>query len=463
MNRPNIVLILIDDMGWMDLGCYGSSFYETPNLDLLARRSMRFTHAYAACPVCSPTRASIMTGKYPARLGLTTWIGADERGRLIPPAYVRQLPLQEQNLARALSAGGYATWHVGKWHLGQEEKYWPHNQGFDVNIGGWAKGSPTSYFSPYSNPMLSDGPPGEYLTDRLTDEAIGLVRDRDVSRPFFLNLWYYQVHIPIQGKPEYVAKYQAKARALGLDRKDPFEVGEHFPVEHKRDLRVTRRLFQSDCGYAAMVQSLDENVGRLLAELEAQGIADNTVIIFTSDNGGLSSAEGSPTCNAPLSEGKGWMYDGGLREPLIVHWPGVTQPDSICEQPVTSPDVFPTMLEIAALEPLPNQHVDGISIVPLLRGDTSLERDAIFWHFPHYGNQGCTPGAALRSGPWKLIEFFETGKLELYNLVEDVGESNNLAASQPQLAQQLRQKLHNWIGDVGGKMPSPNADWRQDS
>jgi arylsulfatase A-like enzyme len=455
--RPNIVFILLDDMGWMDLGCYGSSFYETPSLDRLARQSMRFTDAYAACPVCSPTRASILTGKYPARVGLTNFIYGQERGRLLCPPYLPYLPLTEKTLATALREGGYATWHVGKWHLGIEEKYWPEHQGFEVNVGGHRAGHPKTYWSPYQNPRLADGPAGEYLTDRLTDEAIELIRGRD--KPFFLNLCYYAVHTPIEGKPEHVAKYEAKAASLGLNRRNPFEIGEPMPCEHKRHKRVTRRLFQSDPGYAAMVQSVDENVGRLLAALDEEGIADDTVVVFTSDNGGLATAAGSPTCNAPLSEGKGWMYEGGTREPLLVRWPGVTAADSVCTVPVTSTDFYPTFLDMAGLDPLPEQHVDGVSLAPLLRGAGRLDREAIFWHYPHYGNQGGRPGCSVRAGDYKLIEFFEDDHVELYHLREDVGERRDLAGNQPGRVEHLRGLLADWRQGVGAVIPEPNPQW----
>ena len=457
MAKPNFVFILIDDLGWMDLGCYGSSFYETPNLDRLAREGMRFTDAYAACPVCSPTRASILSGKYPATVQVTNYIPGAAKGKLLSAPYLHYLPLEEKTLASALRDGGYATWHVGKWHLGKRP-YWPQHHGFDVNVGGWSAGSPKSYFSPYQNPMLPDGPDGEYLPDRLTDEAIRLIEGSD-GKPFFLNLWYYLVHNPIQPKAEKLAKYQAKAAALGLADKDPFEEGEHFPCEHKKDKRVIRRLFQSDPGYAGMVESLDENVARLLAALEEAGVADNTVVVFTSDNGGLATSEGSPTSNAPLAEGKGWMYEGGTREPLIVAWPGVTRPGSLCDVPVTSPDFYPTFLEIAGLEPLPDQHTDGVSVAGLLRGEAELEREAIFWHYPHYGNQGGTPGCSVRSGDFKLIEFFENRHVELYDLREDIGEDHDLAAAEPDRAAHMRAMLHDWLERVGAKIPQPNPDY----
>ncbi len=495
MTRPNIIFILIDDMGWTDVCCYGSSFYETPNLDRLAREGMRFTDAYAACPVCSPTRASLMTGRYPARVGVTNYIAGQERGRVVSAPFLHHLPLSETSVATALREGGYATWHVGKWHLGGPD-FWPQHHGFDANIGGWDTGYPRSYFSPYHNPMLPDGPEGEYLIDRLTDEAITLIREhvsgnqRQHSpqstqraqreegsgsslsapsagnpppaepQPFFLNLWHYAVHTPIQSKPELVEKYKRKAAALGLDRREALEEGEHFPCEHKKHMRVVRRRFQSDPAYAAMVQTLDENVGRLMATLEELGLAENTILFFTSDNGGLSTAEGSPTCNAPLSEGKGWMYEGGTREPMLVKWPGVTRPDSLCSVPITSPDLFPTLLEMADLPLRPDLHCDGVSFAPLLRGGEALDREAIFWHYPHYGNQGGTPGCSVRCGDWKLIEFFEDSSVELYNLREDVSETTNLAAHHPDIVQRLRDLLHQWQQDVAAKLPTPNPEWK---
>ncbi len=457
MTKPNFVFILVDDLGWMDLGCYGSSFHETPCLDRLAAEGMRFTNAYASCPVCSPTRASIMTGKYPATVQVTNYIPGMAKGKLLSAPYLHHLPLEEKTIARALGEQGYATWHVGKWHLG-DKAYWPQHHGFDVNIGGWSAGMPRSYFSPYSNPMLEDGPEGQYLTDRLTDEAIRLIRSND-GRPFFLNLWYYTVHIPVQGKQEHVDRFTAKAAARGLDKKNAFEIGEYFPCQHKRDQRVVRRRFQSDPGYAAMVWSLDENVGRILEALQQEGLADDTVVMFTSDNGGLATAEGSPTCNAPLAEGKGWMYEGGTREPLVVRWPGVTKPGSLCDVPTTSPDFYPTLLEIAGLDPLPEQHSDGVSMVPLLKGDGQLDREALFWHYPHYANQGGTPGCSVRSGDYKLIEFFEDRHAELYNLREDITEEHDLAHHMPEVTERLRSMLHQWLREVAAKIPEPNPDY----
>ena len=357
--KPNIVFILIDDMGWRDLSCYGSKFYETPNIDSLASQGIMFTNAYAACPVCSPSRASIMTGKYPATLGLTDFLVSNNRGYLIDAPYLHYLPHEEKSLAATLREHGYDTWHVGKWHLGTED-YYPDKHGFDVNIGGCEFGLPRyGYFSPYHIPTLEDGPENEYLTDRLTNEAVNLI-SQSTDKPFFLNLWYYAVHVPIQVPDEEVVnKYRKKAEAMGLNNVQTFEEGDYFPVESKKNKRIVRRLVQSDPYYAAMIENLDTNIGRVIKALEKAGKLDNTIIIFTSDNGGLATAEGSPTSNKPLSEGKGWMYDGGVRVPLIVRWPGVVKPGSVCDEPVTSPDFYPTLLEASGIELMPDQHVDG--------------------------------------------------------------------------------------------------------
>ena len=457
---PNILFILIDDMGWRDLSCYGSTFYETPNIDRLFNEGMHFTNAYASCPVCSPTRASILTGKYPANVGITDWIGAHAKGILIDAPYIDHLPSSEISYARVLKNNGYRTWHVGKWHLGGRP-YHPEDHGFDVNIGGCSWGMPFyGYFSPWKIRTLPDGPEGEYLTDRLTDEAIQLIQDNDAT-PFLLNMWYYSVHTPIQAKEEIIKKYEKKARDVGLDKENPFEEGEHFPCGHKRKQKVIRRNIQSDPVYAAMIESLDENIGRLLTAIEKKGEADNTLVIFTSDNGGLSTAEGSPTCNAPLSEGKGWMYEGGTREPLIVKWPGITEPGSECDIPVTSTDFYPTLLEAARIDLMPEQHQDGVSILPLLRGGGDLDRDAIYWHYPHYGNQGGTPGCSIRMGNYKLIEFFEDNRLKLYDLVSDISENDNIAEAHPDIVNEMHSKLVRWRDSVHARIPEPNPDWNE--
>ena len=472
MDAPNIVFIVIDDMGQRDLGCYGSTFYETPNIDRLAREGMLFTDAYAACPVCSPTRASLLTGRYPATLGITNyidWAGDTHpsRGKLVDVPYVRDLPGDVPNLATELRKWGYAAWHVGKWHLGEEEA-WPDRRGFEVNVGGWSVGLPTSgYFSPYGFPTLEDGPDGEYLTDRLTSEAISLIRNRTPNRPFFLNLWYYSVHTPIEAKEEKVRKYREKARLMGLDRVEALVEGPAFPTEHKKGQRIMRRVVQSHPTYAAMIESLDENVGRLLDTLEEEGLGRNTMVIFTSDNGGLSTAEGSPTCNYPLSEGKGWMYEGGTREPLLVRWPAQVRPGTTSRAVVTSPDFMPTLIQACSSSVAHAMRslgvpdgVEGTSFLPVLRGEADgVDREAIFWHYPHYGNQGGTPGSSVRSGRYKLIEFFESGRLELYDLDSDPGENRDLSAELPGVRDRLHGLLTSWRERIEARLPEPNPGY----
>ncbi len=459
MSKPNFVFILIDDMGWKDIACTGSEFYETPNIDRIAAEGMMFTNAYASCPVCSPTRASVLTGKYPARLGLTNFLVGRNSGILMCPPYIDHLPTEEYSLAKALKAGGYTTWHIGKWHLGKQPFY-PAGHGFDVNVAGSDWGHPhKGYFSPWEIETLDDGPEGTFLTDRLSDEAVKLIESND-GTPFYLNMCYYAVHTPIQAKPEKIAKYQAKAKMMGLDEVDTFEFGEYFPFQQRKNpRRVKRRLVQSDPTYAALIESLDEGVGKLLDALERTGQADNTVVIFTSDNGGLATSEGSPTCNAPLAEGKGWMYEGGTREPLLVRWPGVTPAGSECDVPTTSTDFYPTFLEIAGLDPIPAQHCDGVSLAPLLRQTGGIDREAIFWHYPHYANQGGTPGCSVRCGDYKLIEFFENGALELYDLVDDPGETTDLAGQLPKVTGKLATMLAEWRESVGAVIPEENPDW----
>jgi arylsulfatase A-like enzyme len=472
MNQPNIVFILIDDMGARDLGCYGSTFYETPNIDKLAGEGMLFTDAYAACPVCSPTRASILTGRYPASVGVTDWIDCHHgihpaKGSLVDAPYVDHLPRELPNLARELSARGYATWHVGKWHLG-DEPYWPEKQGFDVNVGGWTVGGPThGYFSPWHFPTLSESPDGTYLTDRLTDETLELIRTRDTERPFYLNLWYYSVHTPIQAKDEIIAKYEEKARRLGLDTQTAIVEGAYHPAEHKRHERIKRRVLQSDPVYAAMIETLDTNIGRVLAALDEEGIAENTMVIFTSDNGGLSTTNRSPTCNLPLAEGKGWMYEGGVREPLLVRWPARTPAGTTNGTVVTSPDFMPTLLDAVdrtggAGDGGRSRRPDGIegaSILSVLTGETGvLDRGSIFWHYPHYGNQGGTPGTAVRDGRYKLIEFHEDGHVELFDLETDPGEHRELSGQLPQVRDRLHAALRDWRTAVEARMPEPNTE-----
>ena len=428
--RPNVVFILADDLGWADLGCYGSTFYETPNLDRLARQGMRFTAAYAACNCCSPTRASILTGKYPARLRVTDWIpgGSYPWAKLRPPDWTQHLPLEEVTLAEALRSAGYATAAVGKWHLGGAD-YLPEKQGFDLNFAGESRGAPPSYFWPYGITSITTGQPGEYLTDRLTDEALKFMDTRR-ERPFFLYLAHYAVHAPLQGRKELVEKYKAKVRP-GQKQKNP--------------------------AYAAMIESLDQSVGRVLDKLDALGIAKQTVVIFTSDNGGYLVA----TSNAPLRLGKGSPYEGGHRVPLIVRWPGATTPASVCREPVVSVDFYPTILGMTGArgDEQHNAAVDGVNLAPLLKQTGTPAREAIYWHYPHYNVMWQNPYGAVRQGDYKLIEFDEDQRLELYNLKDDLGETTNLAGQKPELTATLRGKLAAWRKSVGAQMPPSNPGY----
>ncbi len=461
MARPNILFILIDDLGWRDLSSYGSTFHETPSIDRLIAQGMRFTDAYASCPVCSPTRASLLTGKYPATVGVTDYIHWDnpvpKKGKVVDAPYVDHLPQSEYSLPRALGEAGYATWHIGKWHLGGEGSL-PQDHGFQVNIGGAEFGHPgrNGYFSPWSIPGLEDAdvPEGTYLTDWLTDQAIDLLKTRNPDQPFYLNMWYYSVHTPIQAKPEKIAKYRRKAEELGLDKIEDSAIveGEPYPTLDKQDRRIKRRVRQSWPDYAAMLESLDENIGRLLTALEATGEAENTLVVFTSDNGGLSTG-GPVTCNLPLAEGKGWMQDGGIRVPLAVRRPGVVEPGSACAVPVTSPDFYPTLLNAAGVAFAERQAVDGEDLRPLLTQSGELQRDAIFWHYPHYGDQGGTPGSSIRMGDWKLTERHEDGALQLFNLREDIGETRNRVETDVEVCNGLHSRLQQWQRQVEALFP----------
>ena len=457
MKKPNILFIFLDDMGWRDLGCTGSSFYETPHIDRLAAEGMVFSNAYASCPVCSPSRASYLTGQYPARVGVTDWIDMGNfhpiRAKLVDAPYLKHIPSGTRTLASSLREQGYATWHVGKWHLGGEP-YYPEQFGFEKNIGGCSWGHPhQGYFSPYGLPTLADGPEGEYLTDRLTDEAIRLIQSGE-QRPFFLSLCHYAVHTPIESKEQDIERFRKKADMLGLREEKALIPGEPIPTgsgEH-----VLRRVVQSDPAYAAMLWNLDENIGRLLQALEESGKAEDTLIAFTSDNGGLATAEGSPTCNLPAREGKGWMYEGGTRVPLIIRYPKRVRPSSRCQVPVTTPDFYPTFMELAGADKAADG-VDGVSLLPLLQGGDIGSRP-IFWHYPHYGNQGGTPGASVIFGQYKLIEFFEGSRCELYDISADLGERQDIAAQCPEVVAQLRGLLHRWQQEVCALFPAVNDE-----
>ncbi len=451
--RPNVLFFLADDLGQRDLGCYGSAFYETPRLDELASEGALFTNAYASCPVCSPTRAAILTGRYPQRCGLTDYIGAAQpeawkrNTKLLPARYDAELPLEEITLAECLKAVGYATGFFGKWHLGPEGR-WPEDQGFDVNRGGTDWGAPVGgnkYFSPYGNPRLPDGPPGEHLPDRLAEEVCRFLEENR-GRPFLAYLAFYSVHTPLMAREDLRKKYEEKRRRLGLEAR--------WGREGERDVR----LVQEHPVYAAMVEALDLAVGKVLDRLEKLGLREKTLVIFTSDNGGLSTSEGWPTSNLPLRAGKGWLYEGGIRVPLLVRWPGVVRPGSAIDAPVVSIDFLPTILAAAQAPAPAGRKLDGVDLGPVLAGRGELEPRTLFWHYPHYGNQGGAPGAAARRGRWKLIEWYEDCRLELYDLAEDPSESRDLSGSKSDEARSLREALEAWRKEVGARFPNPRYD-----
>ena len=443
--RLNVVLFVVDDLGWMDLGCQGSSYYRTPNIDRLAARGIRFTDAYAACAVCTPTRASIMTGKYPARNLMTQWLPAGRWSatghRMREGRFLRSLPLEEVTLAEALREVGYRTLHVGKWHLGGPPFSLPVHHGFDVNVGGSEHGAPGHYFYPYKGSWkiptteqrvqkitLPDGKKGEYLTDRLTSEALRLIEEsRD--QPFFLYFPYYAVHTPLQGKKELISRFSS----------------------------IPRDQRQGNPVYAAMVASVDESVGRVVKKLEELKMTGNTLVIFTSDNGGFAGA----TRHDPLRANKGSHYEGGIRVPLIVAGAGVKGEDRVSGMPVITNDLYPTVLEMAGLPPRPHQHADGMSLAPLVRGSGEVVREALFWHYPHYNRHPqSAPVSIVRKGKWKLIEFLERGEFELYDLENDLGEKTNLATKEKARVNELNAVLQGWKADVGAQAMKPNPQFK---
>ena len=471
---PNIVFLLVDDLGAMDIGAFNpATFYETPNIDRLAAGGVPFTRGYAANPVCSPTRFSIMTGRYPTRVGATNYFSGRRQESFAPAPLNDRMALEEYTLAEALRDGGYSTAFLGKWHLGPTEEFWPLAQGFDVNVGGHRGGHPRSYFSPYANPTLEDGPDGEHLTARLTDEALDLIDGYaadEEERPFLLYLAYYTVHTPLQAPAELVLKYAAKAGVEVGAPANPEDFGDEEQVWPRDEPRRVREV-QNHAVYAAMVETLDTSVGRILDRLDSLDLAENTIVVFFSDNGGLSTAEGAPTSNLPLRGGKGWLYEGGIREPLIVRWPAVAAAGGEVAAPVTSTDFYPTLLEAAGIDPRPDLELDGRSFLDLLHGGEAAEAAAeaaaardLFWHYPHYGNQGGFPGGAISRGRYKLIERYEDGQVHLYDLEADVGERSDLASEQPDRVVDMRARLHDWYEEVGAEflsaLPDGPEPWR---
>ena len=449
-DRPNFIFFLVDDMGWTDPSCFGSTFHETPHIDQLAQSGMKFTNGYAACPVCSPTRASIVTGRHPVRVDITDWIPGMTADRAYNPRFQQiedrdNLALDEVTIAEVLKDNGYDTFFAGKWHLGSEG-HLPTDQGFDQNFGGHHKGSPPGgYYAPFRNPYLPDHEPGEYLTERLTKESIRFLDERDED-PFLLYLAYYNIHTPIQAYRKRVDHYEQKLATLPDADTDPV-----------RERRGLSRVRQDNPALASMVAAVDDSVGQILGRLAELGLDDNTVVIFFSDNGGLCTLRtAGPGCNLPLRSGKGWLYEGGIREPMIIRAPGVAAAGSVCDVPVCSTDFFPTMLELAQLPLMPQHHADGQSLVPLLREKKDAGHGPLYWHYPHYHGSTWTPGAAIRDGDWKLIELYEFGETELYNLKDDIGETKNLADAEPQKFAQLRQQLKDWQQSMNAKMPVAN-------
>jgi len=450
--KLNVLFILADDLGWRDLSVEGSTFYETPNIDRIANLGMRFTQGYAACQVCSPSRASIMTGKYPARHGITDWIGAPQgtawkrNTRMLPPHYQHQLAAGDTTLAEAFREAGYHTFFAGKWHLGGKGSL-PEDHGFQINKGGHRRGSPPGgYFAPYKNPKLPDGPNGESLPLRLGRETAKFIDDH-ADKPFLAYLSFYSVHAPIQSTKTRWAKYRAKA-AKRPAPKNRFLIDRTSPVRQVQDHPV----------YAGMIEAMDDAVGLALVALARNGLMDNTIIIFTSDNGGVSAGDGKATSNLPLRGGKGRQWEGGIREPVHIVWPGVVKPGSTCNVPVIGTDFYPTLLEMTGLRARPRQHVDGVSLVPLLRGATIAARP-LYWHYPHYGNQGGEPSAMIRDGDWKLIHYYEDGRDELYNLARDQGEQRDLASSNSRRVKSMRKQLLAWLKQTGARKPTLNPNF----
>ncbi len=454
-NRPNILFILVDDYGIKDVGVEGSKFYETPNIDALARGGMRFTQGYAACCVCSPSRASILLGQYPTRHGITDYLGAEvgdafaktRHCKLLPPDYVRNLPPMTTTLAEALKSAGYTTFFAGKWHLGSKGT-WPEDRGFDVNKGGWDAGSPEGgYYAPWINPKLPSGPRGQSLTQRLADETISFI-EQNTNRPFLAYLAFYAVHGPIQTTKPLWEKYRAKAAAQPPPE-ERFQIDRTLPV----------RIVQDNPIYAGLIDEMDNATGRVLKKLDELGLSSNTIVVLTGDNGGVVSGDSFSSSQLPYRGGKGRQWEGGTRVPVYIRAPGLTPAGSTCDTPVSGIDYFPTLLQLAGVTNSPKQIVDGVSLVPLLTGGNIAPRP-LFWHYPHYGNQGGEPSSIIRLGDWKLIHYWEDGHNELYNLAADIGEQHDLSTTETNRAAELWSQLAAWLKSTGAKIPQPNPDYQ---
>jgi arylsulfatase A-like enzyme len=456
--KPNILFILADDFGYHDMGITGSNYYETPNIDRIASEGMIFSDGYANCQVCSPSRASIMSGKFTARHGITDWIGAHtgeewrKTGRynkLLPPDYIHNLPHEYVTLPEALKEAGYKTFFAGKWHLGSEGS-WPEDHGFDINKGGWDKGSPIGgFYAPWKNPRLESGPDGESLTMRLANETSDFLKEnKDTS--FFAFLSFYAVHAPLQTTEGKWAKYRKKAEEMGIAKKG-FKMGHFLPIRQVQDHPV----------YAGLVETMDDAVGVVLNTLEELGLAENTIVIFTSDNGGVSAGDAFATSNLPLRGGKGYQFEGGIREPFFMKVPWLNIAGKKSAVPVTGTDFYPTLLELAGAELRPAEHNDGVSLVPVLKGKTIPERPLI-WHYPHYGNQGGEPSSIIRLGKWKLIHYYEDGHKELYNLETDVEETTDLADENTDVTANLSKQLFEMLNEMGARYPAKDPEYSEE-
>ena len=449
--KPNVLFILVDDLGYGDLSITGSEFYETPNVDAIGRQGMVFTSGYAGSRVCSPSRATLMTGKFTARHGVTDWIGAkigndwrshNRHDKLLPAAYEPNLAAQEITLAETLKNHGYKTFYAGKWHLGSLGSY-PEDHGFDINKGGWEKGSPIGgYYSPWENPKLENRLEGENLSLRLASETAEFIKQYKDST-FFAVLSFYAVHGPIQTTREKWAKYREKAERMGIQEKG-YRMERVLPIRQLQDNPI----------YGGLVETMDDAVGIVLKELSDQGLVDNTMVIFTSDNGGVASGDNFSTSNLPLRGGKGYQWEGGLRVPYFIKVPGLEAGES--DYPVTGADFYPTILDLLGIGLQPDQHKDGISLKPILSGIDYSESRPLFWHYPHYGNQGGEPSSVIRKGEWKLIHYWETNEQELYNLASDPGELMDVANQHPQVVDRLSEQLQQYLTEMNANLPSPD-------
>ncbi|MBU3011340.1 sulfatase [Polaribacter vadi] len=459
--KPNILFILADDLGYADLSSSGSTFYETPNIDKIANEGIVFTNGYANSRVCSPSRASIMTGKFTARHDITVHIGSpsgeawrtrNKFTKMLPAEYTHKLPANFVTMPEALKAAGYKTFFTGKWHLGPKGS-WPEDHGFDINVGGWTKGGPSGgYFSPYKNPKLKNLEDGENLSHRLAKETVKFMKDNDpkkTGKPFFAYLSFYAVHSPIQTSKDRWKKYQDKAVSQGIAKKG-YKMGKYLPIRQVQDNPI----------YAGLVEQMDDAVGEVLAGLEALGLDENTIVVFTSDNGGVAAGDNFSTSNKPLKAGKGYQFEGGIREPYIIKIPGISKKGDKIDYPVSGADFYPTFLDLAGAKQLPNEHNDGVSLLPLMNGKSLKER-ALIWHFPHYGNQGGEPSSIIRKGDWKLIHYYEDGRKELYNIAKDISETNDVATTYPDKVTQLNKELFDYLKEVKAKYPMNDPNYSE--